>query len=169
MSAERDVTEAVRSARAQIISHACCMEDYGAMGIPEVIERGRAELDALLDAYAAALRASAPATGSGETRCYCADKPVMERVTGDRVDDWEGKRVHYRDTFLRCGACGEEMYTFEMSVDHSLAFARALFLQHGIKWGRPGGSMDRVAARGAFDPPLALRASRVPPEEGDSQ
>ena len=45
--------------RAQLLSHGCCMEDYGALGEDEVIVVGRQEYVRLLDAYAAAVRREA--------------------------------------------------------------------------------------------------------------
>lgn len=48
---------AVEGLKNQIRSQVCCIEDYGAMGVDEVTMNGRAEMDRLVDALIAAVRA----------------------------------------------------------------------------------------------------------------
>lgn len=65
-----------REMRNLLLSHGCCMEDYGVLGVNELIENGRAEYARLLDAYRTAILA----TERARVKCHDCAELAMEAV-----------------------------------------------------------------------------------------
>ena len=79
-------------------SHGSCMEDYGFIGEPSVIEEGRAEYDRLLNEYAASIRATEREAAIRMLEALrateCADDCASHHEIGD-------SREHYDCTCKR--------------------------------------------------------------------
>ena len=83
--------------------------------------------------------------------CPLCGNAGVRRITEERTVDHHGMAVTFTDTADKCPdpSCGETFYDYELSTAHTRAFARALFLQHGVKFGRPE-VRARLEAAGIF-------------------
>lgn len=81
--------------------------------------------------------------------CWCGG--AAEVVRQPNTSNHHGAEVTIDDAFSRCVKCGEEWYTVEQSIAHTDAYARELFVKHGIRWGNRD-AQARLVAKGILPP-----------------